>query len=247
MSRQFYVQRRHPDREWLSVNCYVIAETARLLGHNVESFTVGDTEKGEITKKCVVYGGINTTQAFLRELGVPVPALINAHRVLPDFMDRKMWETTVGAIRGNEAGSYPFFIKPLEDNKLFDGYVIQNPILGLLKLKHLSEGTKILASETVNIETEYRCFVHRGELVGAKNYKGDFWLNIDYNVVHKAIAAYENPPVAYTLDFGLTTAGRTILIEVNDGYGFGLYGLDGKIALQMITDRWDEIVGNRLR
>lgn len=247
--RTVYIQQANGD--WLTENCYVMAQGCKALGFTVVPFDIHGLQKLPLTKEDVVYGGINTTMKAFDMLGVKRPTLINAHRVLPAYMGRKVWETTVGEIRKNEAGAYPFFIKPLEDNKLFNGYVVNNPIFGLLKLKGLADDTKILASENMDFATEYRCFVHNGRVVDVRFYKGDPKQVIDFNQADMAVQNYVGQPISYTLDFGLDANGKpgavnTHLIEINDGFGFGLYGLDFRKAIPMVFDRWDQIVGNPL-
>lgn len=42
-------------------------------------------------------------------------------------------------------------------------------------------------------------------------------------------------------DFGVDDFGRTLLIEVNDGYALGNYGLSPKQYAEMTMNRWKEI------
>lgn len=45
------------------------------------------------------------------------------------------------------------------------------------------------------------------------------------------------------MDFGVTEDGRTILIEVNDGYSLGAYGLEPTLYTRLLTARWAELNG----
>ncbi|MEJ0101624.1 MAG: ATP-grasp domain-containing protein [Bacteroidota bacterium] len=49
--------------------------------------------------------------------------------------------------------------------------------------------------------------------------------NYDYKVIEKAVKAFKDSPKAYALDFGLTADGRLLLVEANEGYSIGSYGL----------------------
>ena len=61
-------------------------------------------------------------------------------------------------------------------------------------------------------------------------------------MVKNAINQFHNAPVAYCLDFGLTSKGDTALVEATDAWSFGHYGLDMLHFTNMVIDRWNEIV-----
>ena len=54
---------------------------------------------------------------------------------------------------------------------------------------------------------------------------------------------YKSAPNGFALDFGLTKDGRTILIEVNDGYSTGNFGLVSVDYAKLLSARWAEITG----
>jgi hypothetical protein len=98
----------------------------------------------------------------------------------------------------------------------------------------------------VNIVSEYRCFVHKNELVGIKHYSGDFNKFPDIFTIECMIQKYyDESPVSYTLDVGLIQVGKglyeTILIEINDFWAIGGYGLDGRTYVRMLIDRFQQI------
>lgn len=43
------------------------------------------------------------------------------------------------------------------------------------------------------------------------------------------------------MDFGVTNTGATILVEVNDGYSLGNYGLDSLLYAKLLSARWTEL------
>lgn len=62
------------------------------------------------------------------------------------------------------------------------------------------------------------------------------------------VKTYENPPVAYTIDVGVSYIPKygnfeTILIEINDFWSIGSYGFDSELYVKMIIDRTREIAG----
>lgn len=45
------------------------------------------------------------------------------------------------------------------------------------------------------------------------------------------------------MDFGVTDKGETVLIEVNDGFSIGLYGLFHIDYAKLLSARWAELTG----
>jgi len=92
-------------------------------------------------------------------------------------------------------------------------------------------------STIVDFTSEWRCFVWRGTLVGLQNYAGDFTEFPNVGVIKEMIAAYKNPPCAYTLDAGLVE-GRTCVVEVHNFYSCGLYGFEDLQLLPLMLAGW---------
>lgn len=89
-------------------------------------------------------------------------------------------------------------------------------------------------SAMIDIESEYRCFVYQKRLVGIQNYSGNFEIFPNVEKIKEMIRAYENAPVAYTLDVGVNKH-DTFVIEVHDFFSCGLYGFsDNRIYAKML-------------
>jgi len=232
-----YVQQQY--NQWLNENCYASWYGLTRMGYDVHPFTM-DNIPQDITKETIVHGGVNTVRMVFDLLGIEQPPIHNPQDYLPQYCYRDFDVTTIGQINTTYNKEYPYFIKPLKDHKLFTGFVVKNEI-DKLKLYGLPVDTEIMVSDYINMVTEYRCFVNRGKLVGSKNYTGDFTKNIDYSIVEKAIKDYKDQPISCSLDFALTDKGETILIEINDGFALGSYGLNPIIYSKMIIDRWNEL------
>lgn len=48
-------------------------------------------------------------------------------------------------------------------------------------------------------------------------------------------------PDAYGIDFGVTKDGRTLLIEVNDAWALGCYGLESHLYAKFLLTRWAQL------
>jgi hypothetical protein len=49
-------------------------------------------------------------------------------------------------------------------------------------------------------------------------------------------------PVAYSIDVGVLADGRTALVECNDGFALGNYGVGARVYAEMHRDRWYQMV-----
>lgn len=64
----------------------------------------------------------------------------------------------------------------------------------------------------------------------------------DYRVLDACIARYEKAPRGYALDLGVTKEGATLLVEVNDGYSLGSYGLAPVAYANLLSARCSDLV-----
>lgn len=215
----------------------------REFGHEVELFRWDEFDALPITRETIVSGGIPAVLKALVKLGCPAPFLPAIPDSIAEFAGRRTWTATMGEVRNRFAGTAaaPVFFKPLpHDTKLFNGTVARE-FRDLIATAHLSAGLPVLCSELVGFVSEYRVFILHREAIGCRHYKGDFRLFPDFRVVDAAIEKFAGSPAAYAMDFGVTRDGRTLLVEVNDGYALGCYGLSETRYAKMLEARWREL------
>ncbi len=242
MRRTVYLQKDEATEEFVNSNVYAAWEGFFHLGYERIPFTRKQMDFLPITKETIFVGWIGTVAQAFQTVGAEVPPEVSVPDCLLKYADRKLWTATLGDIRADE--HLQCFIKPLHGHKSFTGHVRNGATANLFATSMYPNETPILCSEVVNFVSEYRGFVLDGELRGLKHYFGDFTKMIDASKVKAAIKDYQGAPRAYSIDFGLTDDGRTILVEVNDSFALGSYGFNTMVYAQMIEARWDEIVGN---
>ena len=77
-----------------------------------------------------------------------------------------------------------------------------------------------------DVESEWRCFIHGGKMVDARQYNyrvSPFSPSPSLEVVGRMISVLPMTP-GLTLDIGVTSSGITFPIEVHDFFSCGLYG-----------------------
>jgi hypothetical protein len=69
-------------------------------------------------------------------------------------------------------------------------------------------------------------------------------VGVDEAVITWAIRSLDSAgesTAGYALDLGVLTDGRTALVEWNDGYSLGSYGLESGLYAELIMARWCEL------
>lgn len=134
------------------------------------------------------------------------------------------------------------FIKPLK-LKLFSGLILDGTIQS--SLADVPDTTKVLAYEVIpNIISEWRGYVHMNKLIDCRCYSGDFMVSPDYDFIQQQIneCKQDDFPIAYTIDIGILDDNTCIVIEFNDMWAIGNYGMENEIYLRLLRDRYFEII-----
>lgn len=174
---------------------------------------------------------------------------------VPMNSDREHEIITLGQAKERVSKGEKIFIKPL-GIKLFTGFVLDQ--CKYTCLNNIPDDTKIMAYEPFKykIASEWRLYVHNNQIIDARNYAGNFSLipNIKYwqETLKRSIEKPEDIsipfrdfPCAYSIDIGiLEPHEQSVVIEFNDGWSLGSYGTPNDLYLQMLNDRYFEIVKN---
>ena len=193
----------------------------------------------ESNKEDVVVGYVGTVRARLADFGIITPEMDYPDE-LQKYLGRKIWQTKMNEVNNNQ-DCWPVFVKPLED-KQFTGVVVRSP-KDLIGCGIQGVNQDVYCSEIVKFEAEWRCFVRYGHILSVRPYKGDWRKHYDYKEIENAVKEFTSAPAGYAIDFGLTDDGRTLLIEVNDGYALGCYGLFYIDYAKLLSARWAELTG----
>ncbi|MBA4018075.1 MAG: hypothetical protein C0483_12955 [Pirellula sp.] len=220
-------------------------------GYEVVRFEFGDIDQGKLDDdlqnspdEMVLRGGVETVRKALLRAGRPLPPNLDLPSSLQEWFGRRVWNTTLGEIRfAVESPEFePCHIKPLNHHKLFTGTVVQ-AFRDLIPTASLPDDVPILAQGYLEFVSEWRVFVLRRQLLHVGRYKGNPLLFPDASVLRSALNSFDEQPIAFGMDWGITSCGKTRLVEVNDGYSLGNYGLRGADYTAIIEARWRELMG----
>lgn len=188
-------------------------------------------------------GSVEFMKKAAEILEVSLPKPLNIPDSLLNYCDRKVWNCNIKNV------NFPCFIKPLEEAKLFTGFVAKNENSLSLYYKELSDFKGMVqCSEIIdNIVSEWRCFILNGKVLNCSNYSGDPLIFPNSNKIKFLLEKYKDAPSGYSLDVAVVDnngKNETILMEVNDGFALGNYGCDPEDYFKILKARWFQILKN---
>lgn len=135
------------------------------------------------------------------------------------------------------------FIKPYQI-KLFTGMVYDKRFI--FCLNPYPEDTDVIISEPFEyeIKSEWRCYVHMNKVVDIRNYLGDIYSIPDEKYLLDTINKNNNFPISYTIDIAILENNENVVVEFNDMWAIGNYGMDNSMYLRLLKQRYFEIVRN---
>lgn len=249
-----YVQ-QNLDGDWANENLYKAAHGFDMRGYEVIPYTTNQLFDGELSlsRETIVCGGVHQVRKALELIKTRPPDILDyPHCLRRGFLDSEPVEKTLAQVIEGvyREGFKPVFIKPSRDHKAFNGLVVSE-FADLLKINSADPETKVWIMRPVEFLSEYRIFMHKGKMVGMKHYTGDPLIFPDEKTLRKLLRrAKAMVQVAYALDVGIANfperpeqiRNPTLLVEANDAYALGAYGLYTWIYVQMIEDRWHQMM-----
>ena len=206
------------------------------MGFETELFdsldTLSESEPCDIT-----VGYIGTVRRRLDMLGKEITD-IDYPEQLMKYTGRKIWRSTVDTVNSSPE-MWPVFIKPV-NNKLFKGRAVYSP-KDMIGCGCCDGDNEVRCSEIAEFVSEYRVFVLYGDIIGVRNYGGDWSICCSKDTILKCISDFTDTPAAYAMDMGVTADGKTLLIEINNTCSIGSYGLDPVLYARFISARWAEL------
>lgn len=190
------------------------------------------------TPACPV-GTVEFCQEWMRSHRIPVPPPIDYPDCLVQALGRTIKQTPFALVEDGQ------WIKPIQ-TKAWDAHIktASTPI---------DPDDRVWACDPIPKDewaAEWRVYVLHGEIVGAGRYDEglDESARYDPDLVQSWVDTYtesKTAPAGYAMDVALMRDGRTILVEVTDGWAIGYYrGTCSFVDYAwLLSARWDEIKG----
>lgn len=214
------------------------------LGAEIIPYQTLDDIYDEVTKEDIVIDYIDQCETIFRKFGVDHQCVEDYPECLKKYMGRNIWQDTINSISADEKKwSAGWFVKPVK-SKAFTGKVIKS-IPDLMGCGSSQEDYEVICSEALDIKREWRCFIYYDEIYDIRPYTGDYHYTYDPKVIDNMLSDFrkwDNRPAACSIDIGVTADHKTILIECNDAYALGSYGLVDYKYARFISARWAQIL-----
>lgn len=225
-------------QEFVTENVFTAFYGFSILGWECVPF-FKDKLPEDMTRHDVVVAGIGTVKKCLNKIGQTMPDELDYPNSLSEHYGRKIWDDNLKSVYFDQT-KWPIFVKP-KRQKLFNGKFIKS--MGDLIGLGADESIEVWCSEPIEIVSEWRCFVRYGQILDVRLYKGEWEHLPNKTFIKSAIEAYTEAPDAYGIDFAVLKNGRTVVVEVNDAFSLGSYGLPPIKYAQLLSARWHQMVG----
>lgn len=203
-----------------------------------------DVEEVPTSPYNIIVACIETTNKYLARWGMEPKKALNIPNELYKYkyLGRRVTYATMGEVRKESNIAFPVFIKPNGRAKEFVAGVVKGYDMVPFFFKDVKDDVEVLLSTPVDFVSEYRTYVCEGKILGLYWYIGDNLIFPDPRIIQEMIKEYKSSPIAYSLDVGVTREGKTLLIECNDAWSLGNYGLECTKYAQMLAKRWRELM-----
>jgi hypothetical protein len=240
-----YIQ-KHGDG-YVFDGCYAAYEGAAHRAWKIIHFE--DIREVPARRDILLVACVEDTQIFFDRLGIKRPIAINIPEFIMPYIKRDIKYMTLDAFF--EMPICPTFVKPAIEIKIGASGVIEKDSSKRFVLSDIKDGgTLMMTSSVVDMQSEYRVYCRKGHgIVGMKHYQGDEMLYPDNQyireVCHKLISD-KSMPQSFSADFAVIGPVNgekyTELIECQDAWSIGAYGLDGNVYLSFLLDRWQQLM-----
>ena len=169
-----------------------------------------------------------------------------------DFVNRVIYKTTFKQLKEYTKlteEEFPFFIKPYNKIKLFDGSVIEKQShLDLISYDIKNDNEEIVVSSFVKMLSEWRVIVYKNDILHIGFYKGNIEILPSIYKIKEMIKSYSlapDCPICYCLDVYVSEDYFTYLVEINDIWASGLYGCNNMILINALSQRIYQLLNNK--
>ncbi len=212
----------------------------RLKGVNVHFYE--DVQEIPLNRNSMVIGYVEDTKWFFEQMEWKVPYRLTLPLDLDKnkFLKRdvKQFWRYEDVLEQTDI-KFPYFLKPIKVKTFYPSIIKHSG-----DLTSYEKCEEFLISQLIDIVSEYRCYIIDKKIVGCYNYLGSIYEYPNLKLVDQMISEFENAPIGYSIDVALLENGETCLIECNDGWSLGNYGLEPKLYTRLLTERWIEILKN---
>ena len=196
-----------------------------------------------------VIGGVASVVGALSRLGVTPPDVDYPSALTPFLLDPEFETRTMGWAR-RATDRWPLFVKPTTGRKEFTGFVLSRTD-DLLSVTIVDDELPVFVARPVDVSSlvEWRAFLIDGVVRDIRPYSAcPDGVAPAKTFVQMLANQWSGIPAGCSIDVvNLGTASRPDwrVVECNDGYSVGSYGLLRGDYAELLVKRWGELTGCR--
>lgn len=237
-----------PEAKFWSRSCDSAAIGFERLGYKVVGYdSMASDFPTCLSRDTPVRGSVQSFRRVLAHLGVKAPMNVDIPEELMGFTGRRVWKSTVGEVRTR---AVTVFVKPLLFQKDFSGHTAYGGNSSVFSTLNLPKSYPLLCQDPTLFQGgELRVYVVEGKIVGKRFMPTDYmrekpWplSTLENSTLKAMLAAYKSQPAGFCMDVTRSSSGQLVLIEVNEGFSCGNYGIPHELFAKMIEARWKELV-----
>lgn len=210
----------------------------------------------------ICVGSVEFMREVFNQLGVEEPVLDypeELNKYLGKPIEKMAYNELLRKYEGKE-----MFVKPVETKQFTGGvFQIREDSLNIIIGNNIDKENDLLyvANNISDLHSEWRVYIHNQKIKHIAPYLGFTYnlgknkeeFNLDMDSIYRMIKDFKSQPISYSLDVAIrgfydrwegADDLETILIEVNDGWALGNYGIDPYDYFLMLLGRWKEILKN---
>lgn len=188
-----------------------------------------------IVKNNLFVGSVEFMDVIFESIGKTPRVPINSNRA---YKTEKL-----GEVRFQISKDKKLFVKPFKI-KLFTGLVVDK--YNISSLREFGDELEVMVYPVIDkIKSEWRLYIENNKIVDARNYSGEFRINPNYEYAFMVIQEYKHMmPICYTMDLAMcdNVWNHTFVVEFNDMWAIGNYGIPNDLYLSMLRKRYFEII-----
>lgn len=197
-----------------------------------------DTINPELFRNNLFVGSVEFMRKIFDKLG-------KSPRV-PDNSNREEEFIKLSEVKTRIENGETLFVKP-KQIKLFTGMVVNKQFI--FSLNPYPDDTDVIVSKPFESEivSEWRCYVRKNiigdPIVDIRCYSGDTFVipkkEFILELFNQNILKY---PKAYTIDVAILENGENTVVEYNDMWAIGNYGIENEKYVSLLKERYFEII-----
>lgn len=203
------------------------------------------------TRLVLPVGSVEFVRKAMRLGGFTEPEWDTYPEALQPFLHREIRKIKAGSVLGH------WFVKPVR-TKSFTGFVY-DPLQDTATLnphdaeqyevfQSLPAAEEVYIAEPVDFLSEHRFYVCNGQILGSARYDPNEDGNPEPEMpvvldMVQTFCATPQAPIAFGIDIGVLSTGKTALVEVNDAWALGFYkgSIGYEAYINTLWERWQQI------